>query len=98
MQHAETTLAVLNFLVCTACFWACLCRLNAMTIRVPRTVRAQFVGLLVGSVASGLQPMLFAQKPGIGQLIFSTAVLLCLMLSMHRWRDGPPNDLAHQGD
>ena len=85
--------ASINLLLCSGCFWACLCRLNTMNQLVPRRVRLQFVLMLVGSMASGLQPMFFQQWPGVGQTVFSAAVLFGLLLSMSRWRNGPPEDL-----
>lgn len=96
MRTAETW-AIINLIVCSCVFWSCMCRLNGMTKRVPKRVRAQFVLTLVGSVASGLQPMLFAQWPGVGQTLFSGSVLLCLLLSMDRWRHGPPDELTTEG-
>lgn len=96
MRMAETW-AIVNLIVCSCIFWSCMCRLEKMGKSVPKRVRAQFVLTLVGSVASGLQPMLFAQWPGVGQTLFSGSVLMCLLLSMDRWRHGPPNDLTMKG-
>jgi len=69
-----------------------------MTCAVPKKVRLQFVLILVGAMASGLQPVLFQQWPGVGQTLFSAAVFLGLLLSMSRWRDGPPEDLICKGE
>lgn len=99
MQTAEVQLiASINLTICAGCFWACMCRLNSMTAEVPKRVRLYFVLLLVGSMASGLQPMFFQQWPGVGQTLFSGAVLAGLVLSMGRWRHGPPDDLLPKDD
>jgi len=91
-------IASINLTICAGCFWACLCRLNSMSAKVCKRVRLQFVLLLVGSLASGLQPMFFQQWPGVGQTLFSAAVLIGLVLSMSRWKSGPPEDLLPRDD
>lgn len=91
-------IASINLAFCAGCFWASLCRLNAMSEKVCKRVRLQFALLLVGSLASGLQPMFFQQWPGVGQTLFSAAVLIGLLLSMSRWKGGPPEDLLPRDD
>jgi hypothetical protein len=90
-------MAALNLIVCGACVWACICRLNTMSDAVPKRVRFQFVALLVGCLASGLQPMLFKEWPGVGQTVLAVCVLIGLVISMPRWRHGPPADLLNKG-
>lgn len=86
------TLALLNLALCAAVAWASMCRLNTTTHETRPEVRAQFVALLAGSLAHGLQPILWGWLPGWGSVMMSGAVLLFLLLGMRRWRNGAPPD------
>lgn len=87
-----TLIASLNLIVCMACAWTCICRLNRMHKRVRKSVCLQFTAVMGGAVASGFQPILFASWPGAGQLCFSIGVLIMLIIGVDRWRHGPPED------
>lgn len=86
-------LTVFNFLLGLGVAWTCLCRLNAIHHKVRKSVRAQFVVVLAGSLASGFQPILFGRLPGEGQMLLTAAVLIMLLIGMPRWRYGPPADV-----
>lgn len=77
-------------------FWSCLCRLNAGGTNILRRVRFKHCVLLGGTVAFGLQPLLFRDWPGPGSAIFASAVFIYMLAGMHRWRSGPPADSVSQ--
>ena len=78
-------LALANWSVCLAIAWVCICRLNSETCKHNLRQRSRYVILLAGCQASGLQPILFNEWPGVGSLVFSGAVLGILTLNMRYW-------------
>lgn len=86
--------AVLVLVFSIGIFWACLCRLNAGGTNILKRVRMKHSVLLGGTVAVGLQPLLFGDWPGPGTAIFASAVFIYLLAGVHRWKGGPPADLT----
>lgn len=83
--ESHQLLAVLNLSICLAIAWACICRLNSDVCKHLLRPRARYTLMLTGSLASGLQPVLFGTWPGVGTVIFSAAVLAGLLINMVRW-------------
>jgi hypothetical protein len=81
----------LTVAVCMATFWACICRLNQMDRSVGFGTRGRYALLLTGSLAGAASPWL---APGAGLLTLAVSLLLFLLLTLHRWRNGPPADVC----
>jgi hypothetical protein len=92
-------LALLNLTFSLVTIGACICRLaigSPATVR--RTVRVQYVALLVGAFCSGFSPLLFPYMsghgwPGPGQVILSLTVMVMTAIEWDRWRYAPPEDV-----
>lgn len=80
-------LSLLNLVICSGIFWACVCRLNSSHSKTHRSIRARYSLLLTGSIVMGLQPTLFSSWPGVADTTFSISVLGFLALSTHRWKE-----------
>jgi hypothetical protein len=90
-------LALLNFVLCSAIAWACVCRIAVMSAGTTlKSYRAAYAVLLVCASASGLAPILWREWPGPGQLAMSIAALYVIALGVRNWRGGPP-DYARSG-
>jgi hypothetical protein len=87
--------AGLNWVLCTALGWACLCRLNAMGRRTRPLYRVAYTALLAASTASGFAPVLWREWPGLSQVAVAAAALLVLLTSSPRWSLGAP-DYTHR--
>jgi hypothetical protein len=77
--------ALVNFGICVAIGWVCICRLNATVSRDYRRVRARYTLLLGGACASGCAPVLFNAPPSPGTAIFALTVLVGLLINVPRW-------------
>ena len=100
-MNSESTVVFLNLanlFLCTGVGWACLCRLNLLHHGVDWRPRAIFCALLTGATAHGLGPWLFREDSGFGDTILTLAVLMSLLLSAHRWREGAPVGLTAPAD
>lgn len=85
-------LALLNFALCSAIGWSCVCRFAAMSARtVAWPWRMRYVVLMVAATCSGLSPWLWSEWPGPGQISMALACLWVIGLSAKGWRDGPPS-------
>lgn len=87
---AMTPLAILNFILCSAIGWSCLCRISVMS--GPSTLtryRAKYVAMLVAFTASGFS-WLVGDLPHWPQVMVALAVLLDVGSSARLWRFGPP--------
>ncbi|WKL14274.1 hypothetical protein QYQ99_17860 [Comamonas testosteroni] len=78
-------LAGVNLAICLGIGWACICRLNSHICRTYLLARARYTLLLVGALASGMQPLLFNSWPSVASVIFGLAVLAGLGLNVVRW-------------
>lgn len=78
--------ATINFAICVAIGWACICRLNDVISRDYKRARLRYALLLAGAMASGCAPVLFNTMPGPGAAIFAGAVLAGLVINVPRWR------------
>ena len=83
--ESHQLLAVANLAICLVIAWACICRLNSDVCKYLLRPRARYTMLLAGSLASGLQPVLFGAWPGIGTVLFSASVLGGLLINVVRW-------------
>lgn len=90
--EARVALAFVNFALCTAIGWSCLCRIASMSRETTCChYRAVYVLLVVAASASGFAPVLFREWPGPGQIVLALACLSYLAASSRRWRGGPPD-------
>lgn len=89
-MNTSMWIAAVNLLVCLGIVVAVAWRLNVVTRETKPHIRAQFVLLLVGALASGGSPALWGELPGIGALMLSCAVLAYLVIGMHRWLHSAP--------
>lgn len=85
-------MALLSFANGLLIGYICICRLSAMSVRVLASVRLKYVALMVGSMAYGSQPILFAEWPTTSGLLLHFTVTFSLITGWERWRFGPPAD------
>ena len=83
--QAHQLLALANFLICTGIAWACICRLNSEISRRFKLARARYTLLLAGSMACGLQPVLWGSWPDWATVFFAGCVLAGLAINVVRW-------------
>lgn len=97
---AEPVFLWVNFIVCSAVFWASFCRLNASSRDVFRLVRITHVLTLTAAVAAAFPSVLltdlanFFQVPptAVSALLLAAAVLVSQLVGMRRWKHGPPEE------
>jgi hypothetical protein len=91
--ESRSLFALLNWFVCSAVGWACICRISVTSRATTRWLtRASYAALLMTSSASGFGPL--AQHwPGWPELLMNCAVLLLLIDGMKRWKGGVPDDV-----
>lgn len=77
--------ALVNFVICIAIGWACICRLNDVVSRDYKRARMRYTLLLAGATASGCAPVLFDTLPGPGAALFAASVLIGLVINVPRW-------------
>lgn len=86
-----TLMAWVNFGLCAAIGWACLCRVAMMSVSTTRTrFRFGYTLLMVASACSGLSPVLWGEWPGPGQIGMGLAALYVIGWGAQNWRSGPP--------
>lgn len=83
--QSHQLLAVANLVICSGIAWACICRLNSEISRRFRMARARYTLLLTGSMACGLQPLLWGSWPTVGTVLFAGSVLAGLAINVVRW-------------
>lgn len=83
--------AFINFCLCSAVGWVCLCRLATLDRTSRRLFRALYACLMVAAAASGFQPLLFQEWPGFADLIVNLTLLFFIASGMRTWRNGPPS-------
>lgn len=85
-------MAWLNFAVCAAIGWACLCRVAMMSKQTTRIrFRLGYTLAMVASVCSGLSPVLWGEWPGPGQISMGIAAAYVVGWGAQNWRYGPPS-------
>ena len=92
--HPPELMAMINFAICTAIGWACICRLNSTVSRKFRSARTRYALLLAGATASGCSPIFFQMMPSMGEAIFSGAVLVSMVINVPRWRGRRKEDIT----
>lgn len=95
---SEPALNLTNLALCIALNWACLCRLNLLHRLVDWRPRAMFTLLVLGATAHGAAPWLLGEHAGLGGTTLTATVLLGLLLTSHRWRQGAPEGLTVPGE
>lgn len=84
-------LAWVNFAICSAIGWACLCRVAMMSADSTLVrVRMGYTLLLVAAACSGLSPVLWNEWPGPGQITMALSALYVIGGGAQNWRAGPP--------
>lgn len=91
----NSLLIIINMAICMTIVWTCLCRLNASSSDVHMNVRAYYTLLLTGSLAYGFQAPLFGFIPTPAGVFFAWCVLIGLLMSTARWRNGAPREVKH---
>lgn len=88
-------LAALNFALCVAIGWSCVCRFAIMSRSTTTVVwRLRYVTVIVAATTSGISP-LWGEWPGAGQLAMACACLYVLGLTARGWKGGPPRYAQH---
>jgi len=90
---AEATLFFLmvNFLICSAIAWSCLCRINLMHGKQTRMVfRLKYSILLTAASVAAFLPALFPTLAPVALAVFGAAVLFQLAGGARAWRGGVP--------
>ena len=85
MTNHEQVIALLNLAFCGGIFWSCIFRLNSILCINHLGPRLRYTFLLAGSMACGLQPLLFNEKPGLGTLAMSFCTMLSLIISASKF-------------
>lgn len=89
--HDTTYLtALVNFVLCSAIGYVCACRFSVMSRDTRLVFRAIYALLFTAATASGFQPLLFGEWPGVADLLFATSVLIFVASGMRTWRSGAP--------
>lgn len=83
-------LTAINFGLCTALGWTCLCRLNLMSLSTRRSFRAKYSVLLAAATLSGYG-WLIGLWPNLGQVVLTAAFVYVLAAGSSAWRSGPPS-------
>ncbi len=81
--------AGVNFIICWAIIFVCICRLNHINKKVLRRVGIQYVLLLMTTAGLAFAPFLW-QFPGWAVVFFTGAVLFMLLADSFQWHNGPP--------
>jgi hypothetical protein len=91
--QSRSLFALLNWGVCSAVGWACICRISVTSHHTTRWLtRISYATLFTTSTASGYGPL--AQHwPGWPELLMNGAVLLLMVDGMKRWKAGEPDDV-----
>jgi len=77
---------LINFAVCSAIGWACICRLNDSISKDYKRARMRYTLLLAGATASGCAPVLFGAMAGVGHALFAGTVLIGILINVPRWK------------
>jgi hypothetical protein len=85
-------LAVLNFALCSAIGYSCVCRFAIMSAATAAASwRLRYVIVMVAATTSGLSPWLWGEWPGPGQITMAVACLYVIGLTAKGWREGVPD-------
>lgn len=86
-------LTVVNLFLCIGWGYGAFMRLRACYSGVVVRVRMIYAGMVVASVASGLQRQLFGEYAGWADLTVSATMVMFIVLGSKRWKCGVPADL-----
>lgn len=90
-------LALANFGLCSAIGYVCACRFSVMSRDTRLIFRTNYALLFTAATASGFQPLLFREFPGMADLIGNAVLLFFLASGMRTWRGGAPDYTARDG-
>ncbi len=94
--ESQSLFALLNWSVCGAIGWSCICRISVTSSETTRWLtRISYSALLTTSTASGYGPLV-QHWPDWPELLMNSAVLLLLLDGARRWREGLPNDVRKE--
>lgn len=96
----DERLVLINLVMCSSIFWACVCRLRMTTKRVYPRVRNRYVIIGTGSLCGGFGQWLFPFDMGVylGLCIFVGAIALGFWLDKKDWDNGPPASATKPGE
>lgn len=83
---------LINFVLCAAIFWSCMCRLRLITRDTKESFRWLYIIVCNSAIASGLRGPLFGSVADWFDVISSAACLSLLLMSAHRWQGRAPED------
>jgi len=97
MTEPSLMLGLINFAVCTAGAFVCLCRLGRMSAKTKNAIIAQYAICMVFFSVSGLSG-LCNQPATFIQVLMSFLIALKQVVGYIPWRNGQPNyAIKHEG-
>lgn len=92
IPSSQAVLTVLNFGLCSAIVWSCICRLTLMSAVTTRVrFRLGYSLMLVAASSSGLSHVLWGELAGPGQTSMAVAMLYVIGFGYGHWRHGVPD-------
>ena len=82
--------ALANFALCSAVGYVCACRFSVMSRDTRLVFRLNYALLFMAATASGFQPILLREWPGVADLLTNAVVLWFVGSGMKTWRFGAP--------
>lgn len=84
--EAEALLNAANFIVCTALFWACVCRLASMShVSAGKGTRAAYSILTMAVLGAGTSPIWSGQTVDIAQFLLAVSYLAVMVANRKAW-------------
>lgn len=90
--YLEHLFAALNFLLCMAIGWICVCRLRLTSDETLMGPRLKYSLYGAAALVHGLSPMA-GEWPGWTGLALTGSLLIGLLTSWSRWRHAVPDEL-----
>lgn len=85
MTYSGQVLMLVNFAVCFAIAYACLCRLNSYSCKYDKWKRTKYTIMVTAALLSAFQKAVFNETPSMAGLVVALAVLIGLLIHMPRW-------------
>lgn len=85
MTYSGQVLMLVNFSVCAAIAYACICRLNSYSCKYDLAKRTKYTVMLTAALLSAFQKAVFNETPSMACVVVALAVLIGLLTHMPRW-------------